>query len=736
MDKNYYHLLVEGKKDNVKTISSSGDFIFQADMTFYIYSNQQIPTINLPNILNGKNLNYKEDSNKFLVRLNDDCSEVIEIVESFNNTEWLYEKISFINLHNKNVINNKKNNIRNIIPMPDGIIMDPITWEFVLATIQIGCYPLFTGPTGCGKAGSLDSKLLTPTGWIYMKNVKLGDKVITQSGKPTKVTGVFPQGKKEIFKISFSDGASTECCEEHLWAVKNFMQRNNYQKKKGIKIKKEKEFEILQLKDFKNHLLYSNTHKNYSIPIVKPVEFEKIDSMLDSYFIGLLIGDGGLTQGINFSSEDEELINYIKKYIKKFNCYFKEDKKRGKTIQGNISSFKRPNIILEELKKMGLIGCKSIDKFIPNQYKYSSIEDRINLLQGLMDTDGHTSGISTTFHTSSSKLRDDVIELVRSLGGIAVFNKKIPKYKYKDEILLGQEHYNISIKFSEGLSPFRLKRKSQKYIAKTKYLPIRYIINVESIGYKEAQCISVEDESHLYITDDYIVTHNTQAAINIAAALGRQFYPLNCGSLLKPKSTLVGTISAKDGSTFVVPSEFLNYFQSDLPTLIFLDEISRIPSQGANALMTITDRNQSYIYVEEMAQRIYKGKDVIFIAAANFGMQYVDTRKLDNALLNRFIPYHLNYLNERDEIRLIMNNVPTANMQEVKKLVEIANILRKNYDSLGQEVSHRHMIDMARFLPLGFSYGEIVNNVLINLFVNGNDDRRDQVEQILNGKLL
>lgn len=227
----------------------------------------------------------------------------------------------------------------------------------------------------------------------------------------------------------------------------------------------------------------------------------------------------------------------------------------------------------------------------------------------------------------------------------------------------------------------------------------------------------------------------TQLAESIAKALGYQFYPINCGSIFKPKSTLVGTVKASEGSTFLVDSEFLTYFQSDKPTIIFLDEISRIPSAAANMMMTITDRKQSYVYVEELAKRIFKGKNVIFIAAANFGIQYVDTRKLDSALKNRFIPFHLKYLPESEEIKLIMSRIQGINAGDVKKLVNIANLLRANYDTLAEEVSHRNMLDYCEYLTLNFTYPEIVNNLMINLFVNGNDDRRDEVEQLLNGKL-
>lgn len=223
-------------------------------------------------------------------------------------------------------------------------------------------------------------------------------------------------------------------------------------------------------------------------------------------------------------------------------------------------------------------------------------------------------------------------------------------------------------------------------------------------------------------------------ARGIAKAMNYDYYYMNCGAMFKPKQTLVGSVQAKDGSTFLVNSEFMNYFKSEKPTLILMDELSRIPSQAANYFMTICDREQSYIYVEELGERIYKGKDVIFIATANFGIQYVDTRKLDNALLNRFIPYHLNYLPPEDEKRLINMKVKGLNQAELNMLIKHANVLRNNFDVLGQEISHRHTIDMARYMSIGFSYKEVLNNILINLFVNGNEDKRELVEQLLNAK--
>ena len=227
----------------------------------------------------------------------------------------------------------------------------------------------------------------------------------------------------------------------------------------------------------------------------------------------------------------------------------------------------------------------------------------------------------------------------------------------------------------------------------------------------------------------------TILARGIAQALGYDFLPINCGSLFKPKQDLIGSVQAREGSTFLVESEFMTHFTSDRPTIIFLDEISRIPQAAANSLMTITDREQAYIYVPELGKRVFKGKDVIFIAAANFGIQYTDTRRLDEALMDRFIYFHLNYLGKDDEARLINRKVPGLNPVDVSRLVEQINVLRRNNDTLGKEISHRHSIDLARYFTMGFSLSEICNTLLINMFVNGNDDRREQAEQILNGKI-
>src|SRR5262249_17320832 len=150
-----------------------------------------------------------------------------------------------------------------------------------------------------------DAKILTPKGWKKMGELCVGDEVFGADGKPHKITGVYPQGEKEVFKVTFTDGTSTECCKEHLWDIET-----PNSKKKNRRGWKRKTY---QLQDFCDDLKYENGSSKYFIPITSPVEFEENQLPLDPYLLGLLIGDGGLTTDIpKFTTADSELVDFVK----------------------------------------------------------------------------------------------------------------------------------------------------------------------------------------------------------------------------------------------------------------------------------------------------------------------------------------------------------------------------------------------------------------------------------------
>jgi hypothetical protein len=287
-----------------------------------------------------------------------------------------------------------------------------------------------TGPAGSGKAQPLSAFILGKNGYIRMGDVKINDEIFTENGKISKINGIFPQGKKDSYIITFSDGSTVECCDEHLWYVYNNYQRNSLNSSRGS---------VKTLKEIINNYKTKSGKLKYSIPIVKPIEFEKKYLEINPYLLGILIGDGSLTTTIRISSADEEIINECNKVlpenykIKKINSS-KYDYSILNEISNKKFSFRK---IIE---KVGILNLKSENKFIPKKYLMSSIEDRINLLQGLMDSDGYIDSKGTYYYsTVSNKLFFDIKQLIESLGGIInPVKTKIKKYKYNGIIKEGK----------------------------------------------------------------------------------------------------------------------------------------------------------------------------------------------------------------------------------------------------------------------------------------------------------
>lgn len=339
---------------------------------------------------------------------------------------------------------------------------------------------------GLGKEQSLDSIVYTLNGPKKMGDIQLEDKVISDNGKPYSVIGIYPQGIKPIYKISFSDGSSTECGEEHIWAVNTPMRKY-----------RDQPFIIKKTKELKDDLILSGSiNYKWFIPITKPVEFERYDPPIDPYQMGCLLGDGSFVNGVvNITTIDSEISN-------KFDW----------TRQSDITYFLDKSYLFR-IRELGLENRRSDKKFLPDIYKYNSKEIRLEVLRGLMDTDGSIWNNGVIEYTTVGKqLASDVLFLVESLGGTARISvKEEPKYIYKGETLIGKPCYRIII--SLNLNPFKLKRKAEKWVPRIKYNPTRAIISIKYIGDKKCQCIAVDSPSHLYLTDNFIVTHNTIIAL-------------------------------------------------------------------------------------------------------------------------------------------------------------------------------------------------------------------------------
>lgn len=399
---------------------------------------------------------------------------------------------------------------------------------------------------GLGKAVSTHINVLTPNGKTTMGELKIGDYVIGRNGKKTKVLEIHHQPIKEMYKITFNDGYSTECCKEHMWTVMtNNGSVNN--KNRGVRYQNltveqmlDEDLEIVQKGTghnknkgykFKTYYKQPNGQNKWQIPIIEPIKFENNYKLpIEPYLLGLSLGDGHISNlgTICIRLEDNDFDELFK------DNYINEGKRIGNIRTNNI------NILKEEVKELKLNGTLSHTKFIPDVYKYSSIEDRISILQGLMDTDGHCvksdngNFVGTEYCTVSKQLANDVAEIVHSLGGIVRMKEKIGSYKKLDGTkVICKKAYRLNIKFSNDINPFRLIRKANEYNQPKKYKVGRYIKNIEPIGLGESVCIKVDAEDSLFVLDHGIVTHNTYISIIAALESKAEKVLIVCPSSLK-----------------------------------------------------------------------------------------------------------------------------------------------------------------------------------------------------------
>lgn len=379
-------------------------------------------------------------------------------------------------------------------------------------------------PQGTGKEQPLSSNILTPNGWTKMGNIKVGSEVIAADGSIAKVTGVFPKGIKDVYRVSFKDGTYVDCGLEHLWEVKTCEDRRN---KKNARI-------VTTEQMLNNYILGKNSktpYHNYSIRLVKPIQFKSKlnEDDIKPYILGALIGDGGLSRNtIKFTTSDNEILQRIEKELDKED---KISKFSGNNYDYGIASkiTKRDKLghllkcnTLLKLEEYGLMGKRSEDKFIPKKYLYANIQERIQLLQGIMDTDGWTDKRDALceFDTTSEQLCKDVLELIRGLGGKASYSTKQGKYKNKEKEIECQKVYRIYFTI-RGINPFYLKRKAEKF-SEPKFNYQKIITNIEKVRQEECQCIMIDHPEHLYVTDGYTLTHNTE--------LGKRFMSFCIGN--------------------------------------------------------------------------------------------------------------------------------------------------------------------------------------------------------------
>jgi hypothetical protein len=381
------------------------------------------------------------------------------------------------------------------------------------------------GTTGAGKALPLDALVHTPTGWRRMADIVVGSWVSTPDGRSARVDGVFPQGELDILEIEFEDGRLAEACPEHLWEVHHKHWNGKY--KPGVSRAGAAVPRLLRTKEIAE-LLERNAGK-FSIRLPQAVEKPSAALPLDPYLVGALLGDGDLTgKSFRFSSADLEITETVGRALAAVGCELHRYEGSA-TIDyhvrleaGSKHTGPNPGRLRLAIRELGLEEVDCFGKFIPEIYREASVAQRWALVQGLMDTDGTCDHrkVALTFSSSSMRLATDFQEVVRSLGGMASISVKHPFYRDRHgERKDGQPSYTVSIRHPEPDRFFSLPRKVALASRPYQYATTLKL-GIKAIRFKrraQAACIRIDHPEHLFITNDYVVTHNTETLLGFAA---------------------------------------------------------------------------------------------------------------------------------------------------------------------------------------------------------------------------
>ena len=361
------------------------------------------------------------------------------------------------------------------------------------------------GAATMGKCQSVDSKVLTPFGFVRMGDLKVGNIISGADGGFQTVEEIFEQPEKELYRFIMADGTSVESSEDHLWVVRESRWKMSAQyvtKTTG---------EII--KDFERSKQPPKTGspRNICFPVNGPVQFNPKGRLrIHPYLLGVLIGDGCLRltgRRVGVSTPDSEIVDTIKGLG--YNIYQTKSQRKIDFFISDVQLF-------NDLKEYGLIGKLSYEKYIPEDYLYASMEDRLALLHGLFDTDGSCSGSNIEYSTTSEKLAEQVAFLVRSLGYVCKVRSRVTHFTYKGAKKQGRTSYRVTVSTDDRTFLFSVGRKKDAFrfnAGHRGFVPMHYLKSIEKCGTSPCRCIRVSNPDHLYITDDFIVTHNTYSML-------------------------------------------------------------------------------------------------------------------------------------------------------------------------------------------------------------------------------
>jgi hypothetical protein len=336
---------------------------------------------------------------------------------------------------------------------------------------------------GClidAKGLALSTPIPTPAGWTTMSQLRTGDVIFDRHGQPCQVTGKSKIHLKPCRRLRFDDGSEIICDEDHRWLVRSG--RSKYER-----------WQVATVTDLANTLSHSSGRHQHRVPVAGPLELPNVVLPVDPYVFGAWLGDGTAATG-TITKPDQELFDLIAA--------------RGYRVGPDISGHDRCQSrtvygLRTDLRRAGLLGHKAV----PDVYLRGSIEQRLDLLRGLMDTDGTVNKIrhQAVFVSVDKAFAYSVRELVHSLGercNIAEtkghgFGREVTSWKVSWR---PQRH-----------NPFALHRKASLIsLAARLTSRRRVIVGADQTLTVPTQCITVDSPDQTYLCGEQMIpTHNT-----------------------------------------------------------------------------------------------------------------------------------------------------------------------------------------------------------------------------------
>lgn len=440
-----------------------------------------------------------------------------------------------------------------------------------------------------GKALALDTPIPTPSGWTTMGELKTGDLVFDEQGKPCRVLKAHDiMHDRPCYEVVFSDGTKIIADQEHLWETWSHKERKNSRRNpKGGHGPS-----VRTTQEIANTLTHgSRGDNNHSIQCTEPVQYPKKSLEIDPYLFGLWLGDGDSdSAALTCSAEDLEFtLDQIRQVLNSEPSRVVQDSRTGAFRISLTSGRGCEYDFQRKLKKVGVF----CNKHIPTDYLQGSVKQRLALLQGLMDSDGTcNSGAGNCEFTSIKKhLADQFLELATSLGIKATLIEGRATLEGKD---CGAKY---RVKFSTDLSVFRLPRKLSKLPSKRKFrIDHRFIVEVNSVPSVPVRCITVDSPKSLYLcSKNFVPTHNTQLAK--ASIISRSVVPRSKIWYVAPSYRMAKMIMWEELKESIPAAWIAKIHETDLA--ITLKNKTVIECKGADKPDTLRGVGLDFVVLDE-----------------------------------------------------------------------------------------------------------------------------------------